>query len=287
MSQGSDPRTWLPTTSLLVLLAGASYLAFDRPLESSRPPRSSEIDAARQVDGRIDARLWQDPFEAAENAAGEFIKTCAANEQRAGDSLPHHACQIENDTLRFRLNEQRANAGNSARGTTLVIGAFLPTDPFSESYEQRMRERFAISTALIRAHYRPADSLSLSYVLDFPEGELKLGKLPRPTDVIPHDVFVADTRYDREAREADREARERRERRQAESAGESRGGARNSAAYDFVPGRPDRVIVLWLRGVRVGADELASAKSARVEDTPLQNIFLTLRHGLFARPIRQ
>jgi hypothetical protein len=287
MSQGNDPRGWLPTTSLLVLLAGASYLAFDRPLESSRPPRSSEIDAARQVDGRIDARLWQDPFEAAENAAGEFIKTCEANEKRAGDSLPGHACLSENHTLRFRLNEQRANAENSRRGTTLVIGAFLPTDPFSESYEQRMRERFAVSTALIRAHYRPVDSLSLSYVLDFPDGELKLGKLPRPTDVIPYDVFVADERYDLEARKADKESRERRATRQRDSANESRGGLRDSAAHDFVPGRPERVIVLWLRGFRVGADELASAKSARVEDTPLQNIFMNLRHGLFARPIRQ
>jgi hypothetical protein len=265
MSQG-DPKAWLPTTSILMLLAGASYLAFDRPLESRRPARSSEIDAARSVDGRVDARLWQDPFEAAESAAAEFIKACEANEGRAAD-LPadpgrnrRHACIEESNQLLLDLREQVASNDNSENATTLVIGAFLPSDPFSESYETRMRERFAVSTALNRAHYRPADTLGLHYVLNFPEADLLKGKLPRATDVVPYDVFLADTDYDAQAR----------------------AGSDDRRRTKFVPGRPDRVIVLWLRGVRLSSDDRQSAARAKIAATPLQNIFFELHSSLMA-----
>src|SRR5262245_2435833 len=106
MSQGSEQRAWFPTLSLMLLMAGAGYLALDRPLELRRPQRDIEPQLSVPDSGRVDARRWQDPFEAVESSARDRMKDCEARQQQAAkdagsdDKKPTtHACKLVLDEL--------------------------------------------------------------------------------------------------------------------------------------------------------------------------------------------
>ncbi|MHC4496267.1 MAG: hypothetical protein ACYSYM_10645, partial [Planctomycetota bacterium] len=63
METGTQRRTSssLPVIGLLLMMVGAFYMSTS-PLESSRPGAPARPGHAATEQGKVEARLWQDPF---------------------------------------------------------------------------------------------------------------------------------------------------------------------------------------------------------------------------------
>ena len=143
----ADDKSGGPWGSSFVVLAfaavSAAYVALQPPsLNSTRPTDAAyqghEISAAQD----IDARLWQDPFEAVSrdvNAAGE------------------HASPSGNS---FFLPDA---AGAARVDPALTIAVTLPGAPYPETVETRRRLRYAVLAALHVAGFTPADEGHIGY----------------------------------------------------------------------------------------------------------------------------
>jgi hypothetical protein len=97
----------------------------------------------------IDARLWQDPFEAVDNAL-----------DKPGKRDPEQQCpkNPSNDSpCKLPLKE-----GDKE---TLVLGVTVSGAPYFEDAEQRRRTRYAVLAGLERARFVPRDARHINYFL--------------------------------------------------------------------------------------------------------------------------
>ncbi|GKS59670.1 hypothetical protein YTPLAS18_31970 [Nitrospira sp.] len=150
MAAGDKPDSKFPIQNVILLagaMAGALWL-YQGPLKSSRPV---EEFASQKVevfgDRRVQARLWQDPFDA-------IVRHLEA-EKQAGQ-VPHdrphelHAHSLEN-----LVDEILEDSTEKLRITAL----FVLTDgsPYADGAESRLRQRYALLAGLDRAGYVPTD----------------------------------------------------------------------------------------------------------------------------------
>ena len=124
----------VPITAVLALLA--SFAMFTpSPFHDDRPPgnplKLQQYEAAQD----INARLWQDPFEAVDNK----------------DDI-HKPEQI-----------YKGNPINPDEDQVTVIAVTLPGSPYQEAAESRMRWRYAVLSALANQMYNPVDEQHIGY----------------------------------------------------------------------------------------------------------------------------
>lgn len=137
--------------ALTLVLAIAGVLLVKEPLRSSRPVGTGLDMKQSTGEQLVRARLWEDPVAAVERA----IREKGAPQGASGAS-----------SLARRLSTLRETiAGRVAGGQRLAV--LLTTTsggPYVESTESRLRDRYAIGTALGAACYVPEDETHLSFV---------------------------------------------------------------------------------------------------------------------------
>ncbi|HTL63199.1 MAG TPA: hypothetical protein VL261_16270 [Nitrospira sp.] len=135
--------------ALTLALAIAGVLLVKEPLKSSRPVGTGLEMKQATGEQLVRARLWEDPVAAVERAMKEkgFVKGAAESSlaQRLGP-------------LRHAIADRVQNGEHL---TVLLIAT--AGGPYVESAESRLRDRYAVATALGAACYAPEDESELSF----------------------------------------------------------------------------------------------------------------------------
>lgn len=148
MAEPKDDKPKLPLAGLIALLFAAvsSLIIYQGPIKTSRPIDKEAEKSASVVRDRVQARLWQDPFEA---VASHMQKEKASDGKEHG----HHASPgfIEGThatpaQVRFRL-----------------MPVFVDGSPYDSGVESRLRDRYALVSALGAAGYLPESGESIRY----------------------------------------------------------------------------------------------------------------------------
>jgi len=136
---------------LLVLVAG-TVLVSEVPFHESRPSRQTRVSPAY---AQVDARLWQDPFEA------------AASHLDPGDSFAARSGKPGRH-LSEAMSEKLAA---TAARTLNAVAVMLPGGPYFEESEARRRVRYAVLSGFDAARrYLPEDPEHVQFV-DLCEGQ--------------------------------------------------------------------------------------------------------------------
>ena len=159
---GESKLALVGVVTLAVALAGV--LLVKEPLRSSRPVGTG-LDV-KQATGEqsIRARLWEDPVAAVQRGMREV--------QPPAVGLPKPApSQSVESSLNQRLRPLRlAIADRAMKGEQItVLLVTMSGDPYAESAESRIRDRYAVGTALGVACYVPEDEGHLSFI----EGDIQ------------------------------------------------------------------------------------------------------------------
>lgn len=136
--------------SLGLILAIAGMVLTQKSLESSRPPGGDPDSMKESMRGTVTARLWEDPFEAVQRALkNEGPKTLDPLYQPQGF-----------DSIRSKIDIKATQTSPSVE----ILIVMTEGGPYAEGKEERVRNRYAIASALGVACYVPEDEERLSYV---------------------------------------------------------------------------------------------------------------------------
>jgi hypothetical protein len=139
--------------ALTLVLAIAGMLLVKEPLRSSRPVGSGLEMKQTTGEQLVRARLWEDPLAAVERAIREK-GSAGASEASGGLSLAQRLSPLRHAVV------ERVRRGQ--RLTVLLVTT--TGGPYVESTESRLRDRYAVGTALGAACYVPEDESHLSFV---------------------------------------------------------------------------------------------------------------------------
>jgi hypothetical protein len=154
---GESKIALVGVVTLAVALAGV--LLVKEPLRSSRPVGTG-LDV-KQTTGEktVRARLWEDPLAAVQRGIQEVPPPASGLPK----SAPNQSVEA---TLLHRLGPLRlAIADRVKKGEQItVLLVTMSGDPYAESTESRIRDRYAVGTALGVACYVPEDEGHLSFI---------------------------------------------------------------------------------------------------------------------------
>ena len=154
---GESKLALVGVVTLAVALAGV--LLVKEPLRSSRPVGTG-LDVQQTTGERsVRARLWEDPVAAVQRGMRDA--------QPSAIGLPKSAPgQSAESSLTQRLRPLRlAIADRVKKGEQItVLLVTMSGDPYAESAESRIRDRYAVGTALGVACYVPEDEGHLSFI---------------------------------------------------------------------------------------------------------------------------
>lgn len=133
--------------SVGLILAIATVVLTQPPLQSSRPAGDSTKQTVRE--NTVPARLWEDPLEAVERAKEKNLKTINPTYQ-PGSFAP----------VRQKIVERNPTEQSSID----ILIVTTAGGPYAEDKETRVRDRYAIASALGVACYVPEEEEHLLYV---------------------------------------------------------------------------------------------------------------------------
>lgn len=158
MAKGRSDSKLAVAGALTLVLAIAGVLLVKEPLRSSRPVGTGLEMKHTTGEQLVRARLWEDPVAAVQRGIREVGSTSA----KAG---PEPTITQRLGPLRQALAER---TGSGQRVTVLLVTT--SGGPYVESTESRIRDRYAIGTALGVSCYVPEDEGHLSFVEWEPQG---------------------------------------------------------------------------------------------------------------------
>ena len=156
----------VPVTVVLALLANLLYSNLS-PYQDERPsnhPLKGQYEAAQDVD----ARLWQDPFAAVDDASDETPKEKLSIKLNDGRTLAFEVNPDDKSASHARDQIYKGLQFKSGEGIT-VIAVTLPGGPYQEAAEQRMRWRYAVLSALANQDAAPMDEQHIGYFHPYPK----------------------------------------------------------------------------------------------------------------------
>jgi hypothetical protein len=144
MAEQQDDKSRLPLTGIFALLAMAgSFLIYEGiSLKTSRPVDKEAPSHVFLGKGLIQSRLWQDPFEAVESR--QF------KEEKPPVAVP--ASQADPHTLHTLIEVIR---NSSIQSGLRVLPVFVDGSPYVNGVESRLKDRYAMISALGAAGYVP------------------------------------------------------------------------------------------------------------------------------------
>ena len=158
--EGGKLSSWFSDINrlLLVLVAG-TVLVSEVPFHESRPSRQTRVSPTY---AQVDARLWQDPFEA------------AASHLDPGDSFAARSGKQGRHLSEAMAEKLAATAAQSLN----AVAVMLPGGPYFEESEARRRLRYAVLSGFDAARrYLPEDPEHVQFV-DLCEGQQGRLNLP-------------------------------------------------------------------------------------------------------------
>lgn len=150
----------LPIAGILAILLFASGLVVQHiPLESDRPASNGKQLRLSEDGQIIEARLWQDPFDAIQRHREE----CTAVDGKA--KVANVNCQLPKGSEVFHeLRWLRGKLTDADLDDTLFLPVFIYGGPYAEDTEERRRYRYAVLSALRASHYEPVNGRAVGYV---------------------------------------------------------------------------------------------------------------------------
>ncbi len=141
MAEQKEEKSKLPLTGVVALLLAAvsSLIIYQVPIKTSRPIDKEAEKSASVVRDRAQSRLWQDPFEA--------VATHRQKENASKESV----------ALRHHASPGLVEGTNDSRGGFYftLLPVFVDGSPYASGVESRLRDRYALVSALGAAGYLP------------------------------------------------------------------------------------------------------------------------------------
>lgn len=162
MAKGQRDSKLAVAGALTLALAVAGVLLVKEPLRSSRPTGSGLEMKPGTGEQLVRARLWEDPVASVQ-------RSIAAARGASAATKPTSSSLIER--LRPLRQSIAARVKHGDRLTVLLVTT--SGGPYVESAESRIRDRYAVGTALGVACYAPEDEGHLSFVEWEPQGPLQ------------------------------------------------------------------------------------------------------------------
>lgn len=158
----SDPGNPFAGVILVLIMALGAIWVQPAPLPSSRPPGAVVTPDRYAAQQDVDARLWQDPFEAIKRAAPkpELVIEAVALPSRGGKGEVRIQGALETPSKPLPANpvkQQEVCGGVPVDGRVLVLAVMVNGAPYAEAAEDRRRTRYAVVSGLGRGEYVPMD----------------------------------------------------------------------------------------------------------------------------------
>lgn len=168
----------LPFIGLLVLMASAFYISTS-PLKSSRPKAPSDLDSVLTERDTVEARLWQDPLKVAlihektDHGGGINQTDTESNSyppEHRVSKLRDRISGIVQDAKDERLKDPNIGPACREKPTVHVLLTIVRDGTFAEDHERRLRNRYAMLSALHLSDFSAEDSIHIQYFkLPWPE----------------------------------------------------------------------------------------------------------------------
>jgi hypothetical protein len=153
MAKGSGESKVVIVGALTLALAIAGVLLVKEPLRSSRPVGSGLEMKQTTGEQMVRARLWEDPLAAVQRGIRETPITPGTG-QSVQSSFSQRLAPLRHAIVdRVKSNQH-----------ITVLLVTTKGDPYAESTESRIRDRYAVGTALGVACYVPDDEGHLSFI---------------------------------------------------------------------------------------------------------------------------
>jgi len=181
MAEENQDKFSLPLAGVATLLALAGAVFFyQSPLKTSRPiDQEAEKKVASHT--RVQSRLWQDPFEAVETH--RLQKREHHNLEKAyGENSPDFRSTSFEDLI-----ENIKAAGGLSRFRILPV--FVDGSPYANGMESRLKDRYAVVSALGAAGYMPESG---EYIRYFSWPYSLSGSKTKTNMIIPVERFLPD-----------------------------------------------------------------------------------------------
>ena len=149
---GDNKTPLIPVSAVLVILAALGVTMFVQPFKGGRP----FVSEYRESYERVNARLWQDPFQAVVDSMKE-------------EQAPEDVGQLSIDDTVLNPREQRSFrssylSGIRGKDMVTVLAVMVPGNPYFEGTETRMRYRYALLSGLKRVGYVSEDAEHIEFI---------------------------------------------------------------------------------------------------------------------------
>ena len=150
MAEQKEEKSKLPLTGIVALLLAvvSSLVIYQVPLKTSRPIDKEAEKVGSVGTDRVQARLWQDPFEAV-----------STHRQKEAAAAKHPDSEAHHTFLRLLTAVTQAEAPSDF----LLLPVFVDGSPYASGVESRLRDRYALVSALGAAGYQPESGESIRY----------------------------------------------------------------------------------------------------------------------------
>jgi len=156
MADTEKPKFDIPWGMLVPLIAMIAGIVVQyRPIVSSRPPTPAEKAVEPVAEQDVDARLWQDPF-----AAAEKERATLGAEVRLGSAI---------DPTRHGLDRLakllwKTKMEMPLKDRILLLCVMVDSGPYAEQGESRLRVRQAVLEGLSESGFVPKDAEHIGFV---------------------------------------------------------------------------------------------------------------------------
>jgi hypothetical protein len=143
---------------LLTLLVGGVALESQVSLQGSRPVLSSKIYQYHIGVEDIDARLWQDPFQAI------YKYEMGRAQQRKDLGLAPDIDQRDQVSKSHKKKFKEELKQQQDSGSLTLLGVLVPGGPYFVDAENRRRTRYAVLSGLASSNFHPENSEYIGYL---------------------------------------------------------------------------------------------------------------------------
>ncbi|UVT18590.1 MAG: hypothetical protein H8K03_12215 [Nitrospira sp.] len=151
MATEDDKKPSIAAIIALVGITAGGYFVYQGPLISSRPVMLGTSDKrVIHGDDRVQARLWEDPFEAVQ-----------IHREKEKDEQQHSSCG-SNSSNHHDIACLAWLTGNSP---SQVLAIISDGSPYAESVESRLQQRYALVAGLNQADYLPENPELIRFIL--------------------------------------------------------------------------------------------------------------------------
>ena len=186
---GSNLALWLPGSAIVISLVLSTFALTREPFLEQRP-----FGAQFQAELPIDARLWQDPFDALERYRKKLNGNKGTDDRVECNSVIHGkpvVAAVENKTQSPPLPGTATTPplAQVSKEPTNIMVALVEGGPYADEVEKRRRMRYAILAGFKNARMVPEDEQHIG-CLDL-TGELPGTSAINSRVKIPYEIFVA------------------------------------------------------------------------------------------------